>query len=63
MDKLLKEFFQNRNPNTRGFHLKFWEEICKPKSTVGFELRRFPEAYRALIAKLSMQIATGSNKF
>lgn len=63
MDKLLKEFFQNRNPDTRGFHLKFWEEICKPKSTVGFELRRFPEAYRALIAKLSMQIATGSNKF
>ena len=63
MDKLLKDFFRNRNPNSRGFHLKSWKEICKPKSTGGFELRRFSEANSALIAKLSRQIATGSNKF
>lgn len=63
MDKLLKDFFRNRNSNSRGCHLKSWKEICKPKSTGGFELRRFSEANRALIAKLGRQIATGSNKF
>lgn len=61
IDIRMKNFFWGFDGESRHFHPKSWESICKLKTYGGLGLRKMEDVNRALVAKMGWELAQGKD--
>ena len=56
LDKIYKEFIQNKDPIKKSSNLIGWDKVCKPKKFGGLGLKKVEATNKALQMKLLWKI-------
>jgi hypothetical protein len=62
LDTLHRKFWWGYNDQNHGCYLNGWDSLCKPKASGGIGIKRSIDFNKALISKLTWDVATNANK-